>query len=226
MQTIDNMRSQGIVDPVKFLGDIHIVGVGATGSLVVDQLIRLGFGGNQIHIYDFDIVEEHNINNQLYCLEDIGKPKVQALKDTIRSRYNQIVHAHEVEVKSSDKLEGVVFVLTDTFSSRAAIMDSVFCDFNTKAIFETGLDARCFYTRTLNPCNTTHVNKFRESLGNDDDPSGAEVSACGTRQVVFPTVSIVASAIVWEFIKWINGKELGSYFWMSLDPYHTIEESL
>ena len=43
--------------------DINIIGVGAVGSYIALQLAKLGV--EKIIIWDFDVVDEHNITNQV-----------------------------------------------------------------------------------------------------------------------------------------------------------------
>ena len=54
---------------------VMVVGCGAVGSFVAESLARSGVG--HIVLVDFDVVEESNINRQLFALEStIGMPKV------------------------------------------------------------------------------------------------------------------------------------------------------
>ena len=54
---------------------IMVVGCGAVGSFAVEALARSGVGN--IILVDFDMVEESNINRQLFALDStVGKPKV------------------------------------------------------------------------------------------------------------------------------------------------------
>ena len=54
---------------------VMIVGCGAVGSFAVEALARCGIG--HLILIDFDVVEESNINRQLFALDStIGKPKV------------------------------------------------------------------------------------------------------------------------------------------------------
>ena len=61
---------------VKFI----IGGSGGIGSWIAFFLTRAGF---YVDIYDFDLVEEHNLGGQLFFADSIGKPKVKALTDVI-----------------------------------------------------------------------------------------------------------------------------------------------
>lgn len=54
---------------------VMVVGVGAVGSFAVEALARAGIG--HLILIDADMVEESNINRQLYALDStIGRPKV------------------------------------------------------------------------------------------------------------------------------------------------------
>lgn len=58
---------------------ISIAGAGGLGSNVAMCLVRSGF--KKFEIIDFDVVELSNLNRQYYFLNDVGKPKVEALKE-------------------------------------------------------------------------------------------------------------------------------------------------
>lgn len=61
--------------------EILIVGAGAIGSQVAMCLAKMGF--TDITVYDDDTVGEENVNCQWYGPSDIGKYKVEALKENI-----------------------------------------------------------------------------------------------------------------------------------------------
>ena len=70
---MDLSRHISVFNPASVKHDIHIVGVGATGSFVAMMFARMGVP--VINIYDFDDVEIHNIPNQYYDNGDLGKLK-------------------------------------------------------------------------------------------------------------------------------------------------------
>ena len=49
---MDISRSIEVFNPDVLDKDVHIIGVGATGSFVLQTLVR--FGVNEINIWDFD----------------------------------------------------------------------------------------------------------------------------------------------------------------------------
>lgn len=61
---------------------VMVVGCGAVGSFAIESLARSGVG--HLILIDFDVVEESNINRQLFALESsIGKSKVDVAKQRI-----------------------------------------------------------------------------------------------------------------------------------------------
>jgi len=67
---------------------VGIAGVGGLGSAVAIALARIGIGG--MVLVDFDVVEPSNLNRQQYFIDQIGVPKVHAMKATL-SRVNPYV---------------------------------------------------------------------------------------------------------------------------------------
>lgn len=57
---------------------IGIAGAGGLGSNCAFNLVRSGFV--KFKIVDFDVVEPSNLNRQFYFMDQIGLPKVEALK--------------------------------------------------------------------------------------------------------------------------------------------------
>lgn len=64
------------------LRDIHLIGLGGIGSYVAYNLARIG---HNLVLIDGDVVDETNVNGgQLYRTTDIGKFKVDAIKEICR----------------------------------------------------------------------------------------------------------------------------------------------
>jgi sulfur carrier protein ThiS adenylyltransferase len=61
---------------------VGIAGAGGIGSNVAVTLARLGIG--KLIIADFDIIEPADLNRQQYFIEQIGRPKVEALEENLR----------------------------------------------------------------------------------------------------------------------------------------------
>lgn len=62
---------------------VVILGVGGVGSWIATQLCQSGIG--HLVLVDDDAVERSNLNRSLYSLPDVGRDKVDALADRLRS---------------------------------------------------------------------------------------------------------------------------------------------
>jgi sulfur carrier protein ThiS adenylyltransferase len=81
------------LDPVPFDDDaavrerlaashVAVIGCGGLGSNAAAMLLRSGVG--TLTLVDFDVVEESNLNRQLFFADQLGEPKAQALSSTLR----------------------------------------------------------------------------------------------------------------------------------------------
>ncbi|MDD8026324.1 MAG: sulfur carrier protein ThiS adenylyltransferase ThiF [Acidobacteriota bacterium] len=80
---------------------VGIAGAGGLGSNAAACLARAGVG--RLIIADFDVVEPSDLNRQYYFVDQIGRPKVEALADNLR-RMNPFstYDVHTVWVDSSN----------------------------------------------------------------------------------------------------------------------------
>ena len=61
---------------------VMVVGCGAVGSFAIEALARSGVG--HLIVVDFDVIEETNINRQLFALNStVGTPKVSVAENRI-----------------------------------------------------------------------------------------------------------------------------------------------
>jgi sulfur carrier protein ThiS adenylyltransferase len=95
---------------------VGIAGCGGLGSAVAIALARVGVG--HLIFADFDIVEPSNLNRQQYFVDQIGLPKVEALRENL-SRINPYVHlTHHFERLTPDNIPyrfGTVDVMVEAF---------------------------------------------------------------------------------------------------------------
>ena len=61
---------------------VGIAGAGGLGSNCAALLVRSGF--RRLRVFDFDKVEPSNLNRQFYFLDQVGRPKVEALVDNLK----------------------------------------------------------------------------------------------------------------------------------------------
>lgn len=78
------MKSRATFDEIKTHLSKYCVGIagaGGLGSNCAVSLLRTGIG--KLVIADFDIVDSSNLNRQFYFKNQVGLPKVEALKDNL-----------------------------------------------------------------------------------------------------------------------------------------------
>lgn len=126
-QEISFMRQTEIFDPIKQSHQIVIFGAGSIGSFAALNLAKIGF--NNIVVYDFDIIENYNLPNQFYRFQDIGKFKVDALKEIIKEFTNVEIETRNEKVDYKTKLNlslNNLYILTfDTLESRKLVYDKL-----------------------------------------------------------------------------------------------------
>jgi len=186
---------------------LHIIGCGAIGSTVAENLAR--FGLTKITLYDFDIVESHNIANQMFTQEDIGKPKVVAVAEYLKKINPEI----EADIKLVDKgyvgqkLSGYVFLCVDNIDLRRQIAESCVGNDFVKAMFDFRMrltDAQHYAADWKNP---KMIEAFLKSMAFSHEEAKREtpVSACNITLSVVPTVRMIVALGVSNFINFAKG---------------------
>ncbi len=109
----------------KYVVPIIIGGAGGIGSWLALFLSRMLPPTSYILLYDFDIVEEVNMAGQLFRIQDIGKPKVHAIKDIVKdfSGYEKITMMEEKYDKESLR-SPVMFSAFDNMVARKDMFEN------------------------------------------------------------------------------------------------------
>ena len=208
VKTLNLSKSFEFFNPDKCKDRIHIIGCGSVGSTVAELLAR--FGLTKFSLYDFDVVEPHNLVNQMFVTKHIGMPKVEAVRDMLLEINPEINVKMYPKGWNSDPLEGYAFLAVDNIELRAKIVkENMYNDF-IKAMFDfrTGLtnadhfaaDWNSYKARKdfLNTMNYTH----------EDAKLNTPMSACNVSLCVAPTVRMVCNAGVTNFINFVKGEHL------------------
>jgi len=73
---------------------VAIIGCGGLGSNAAAMLVRCGVG--ELTLIDFDVVEESNLNRQLFFADQLGRAKTEALAETlVRIHADVTLHLHK-----------------------------------------------------------------------------------------------------------------------------------
>ncbi|MFC0820361.1 HesA/MoeB/ThiF family protein [Moraxella marmotae] len=92
---------------------IAIIGMGGLGSVVAPILVRAGVG--KVHLFDFDTVDDSNLQRQLlYTQADIGTPKVQAAQKALAAQNNLVVvMAHHLQLNDANIAKTLTPLMAD-----------------------------------------------------------------------------------------------------------------
>jgi molybdopterin/thiamine biosynthesis adenylyltransferase len=192
---------------------VLIGGCGADGSITAMKLARLGVG--KIIAVDPDILEKHNLENQMYTEKDLGKPKVLALKRIVNGIDKEIkIESYKKKIEDSPDnaweadyyLSCFDNVTARFYMNKCAILDS-------KPLIDAGIEGFTGTVRTIIPEKTPCLEcwpslipepKLEQSCSRDPIPS------------TFITASHASDLQVMQLIKLIFGWKIEPYLYFDL----------
>lgn len=194
------MRQKDLFDPVNQKYKVVILGAGSLGSFIALNLAKLGF--NDLTVYDFDKVEEHNIPNQFYRLDDVGKMKTEALKEIIKQFTNiDIKICNEKVTKKTQlpvDLDNIFVVTFDTLEARKMAYE-LLKDYNFK-VLDVRAGGEEYNIQTISTGEEEDLKKWEKSF----DITPTELP-CGARSIIYTNLSVASE--VCNIIKKINNDE-------------------
>ena len=206
------VKSQDFFSPDMVPERIHIIGCGSVGGCIAELLAR--FGLTKITLYDFDVVEEKNIVNQIYDYRHVGLPKVEALA-SILSDINPDIGDDlllEPEGYKDQRLSGYVFLAVDNIEVRQEIAKKYRTNPQIKAMFDIRTELTGAQHYAANWADPAQIRDLLSTMDFTHEEAKAEmpVSACGVTLGVAPTVRMVVTAAVVNFTNFVKSgrKEL------------------
>ena len=184
---MDFMRQTQIFNPDEQKNRIIVVGAGSTGSFITLNLAKLGF--KDILVYDFDKVEKHNIPNQFFRMSDVGKFKVDALKEIIVDFTGTKIKAINQKLEKDDmldlELDTIVIFCVDSMKARKEIYENL-KEFPVKLI-DTRMGGVGYQIYSLNLEDEEDKEFYDKTLNYD-----VMETPCGEKSVIFTILSIAS----------------------------------
>lgn len=216
---INIQKHMEFFDPTKLEDQVHIIGCGAIGSHLAEQLARLG--ANNIHLWDFDTVSAHNIANQNFRDKDIGTLKTHALEEIMKEINPDIeITVHDEGWKEEARISGWIFLAVDNIDIRRnIIIDNIdnpyikgYCD------IRMGLtDSQIYFA---NSSKTINLLIGTMNFSHEEAKENVPVSACGMSLSVIPTIKMATAIAI---ANWINClKEAEYYNFIMTDAFNFI----
>lgn len=191
---MDRSKVMDFFDAAEVQMRINVIGCGAIGSHVCEELARLGF--QEVHIYDFDTVSPHNITNQMFTHFDIGASKVSACADAMHAiNPDMTVVQHNEGLQHPYVCNGIIILCVDDIGLRKEIVKANQYNPNCKAIADFRMrmtDAQHYFAnknvafemeQLLNSMDFTH----------EEAKASTPVSACGVELSVVYTVKAITA---------------------------------
>lgn len=200
-------KSREFFDPETLEKPIHIIGCGAVGSTIAENLARLGV--KEIHLWDFDTVEEHNLANQMFQVKHLNMLKTDAVEDICKN-INPDITIIKHEAYTDQSLSGYIFTCPDSIKVRRTILENNMGNDYILGVF----DGRMRLTDAQHFASSWEDLTKRKALLNTMDFSDEEakeatpVSACGTSLSVCFTVRCLVSLMVANFINMFLGNPI------------------
>mgnify|MGYP000238392865 CR=1 FL=1 len=203
---MDITKSYDFFKPETCSSRIHIIGCGAVGSTVAENLVR--FGLTKITLYDFDTVEPHNIANQMFRAVDIGKPKVEALAEYLCEINPDVKKDLRIEPKgyTDQPLSGYVILCVDNIDLRRAIATRHRTNPYIRAMFDYRIrmtDAQHYAADWSDP---QQVDSFIASMefSHEEAKAATPVSACNVELSVVTTIRTIVAMGIQNFIEYLR----------------------
>lgn len=215
---MDLQKHLEFFDPINDIkAPVHVLGCGAIGSVLLEMFTRLGI--QEIHIYDFDIVEPANVANQMFMQRHIGQPKETAVIEIMKMINPEIkVIAHGKYI--NQPLRGYIFLCVDNIDLRRQITTAQKYNPYVLAVF----DFRMRLTDAQHYGADWSNEKMKDALLDTMAFSHAEaqaatpINACGSTLSIAPTVRTIVSLGVTNFINFLKGKPIKKM--ILVDTFH------
>ena len=210
MAILDLSKSYEFLKPEDVKERIHVIGCGSVGSTVAELLARYGL--TKLFLYDFDVVEPKNLANQMFRQEHIGMIKVEALTQMLCEINPEIRKTCKTFPKgyTGQNLSGYVFLCIDDIELRREIVTANRDNPHIKAMFDfrTRLTDAQHYAADWS--NMVMVKSLLNTMNfsNEDAEAATPVSACNVTLSVAPTVRLICSLGVANFVNFVKGMKI------------------
>lgn len=176
-----NLSHQAKLFNPKFARKVVLFGAGSVGSYVAFFLAKMGV--TEIEVWDGDDVASHNIPMSLYRPKDVGRYKVDALREIILEFTGVTITAKQAMYEGKEPLKNVsVISCVDTMKARSLIWSKVRMNPSVDIFLDTRIGEAYQEVFAISPCSTTDIKRYRALLFDDKE---AVRRFCGSHGVVF-----------------------------------------
>lgn len=237
MNTIE-VNQSGVIAPDKYTRfkdaewfpktktEVLIGGQGGIGSWLALFMTRAGF---RCITYDMDIVESHNLGGQLFSQDSIGKSKVTAVNNVIKSLTGDNVIGFNKIYDKESVVNQYTFSAFDNMAARKIMFNrwvEIYAN-NLNAIFIDGrLGMEHMEIFCVKANNESSIERYKKYLFED---SQIEDAACTLKQTSH-SAAMIASHMMAFFTNQMSNIATGMpirevpFFWQYLIPLNMVSD--
>lgn len=190
---IDYWRQLGLVSMDELVKQkVTIIGCGGIGSFVAPALAKLGI--TKFELWDFDLVEPHNVPNQNFVPSDVGFYKVEIVGKKLVKDYKVEVIEHR-EKWDGDDLDGIVVVAVDTMEVRHQIWKKVKFNVGVKALIDGRIGGLTVNVHSLNPTDIDDIRAYEAHLYTDKQVEDLPCTERAIIDVAYLVTALIVRAV-------------------------------
>lgn len=187
-----------IFDP-KLAPPVTVLGAGSVGGEVVVKLSQVGCA--QITVWDHDDVASHNIPMSVYRIGDLGRLKVEALREIVRDK-SGVEITPVLRRWNGEALRGSVVCCVDWMDTRIAIWERVRHNPLVDVFIDTRIAQEFVAVYAINPCDPKHVALYESRLY---PSSEAQTPMCGVHGITYVSGVAASAAVARLTDRWKGG---------------------
>lgn len=180
---------------------ITLIGAGAIGSFTVLALTKMGF--HRIHVYDFDEVSDANMSCQWFRTKDIGKPKVEALKELIQDFTEIPIDISNERYDGKQPLNGIVITSVDSMEVRKTIWEAAKKSDNVSWVIDPRMAAEYGLSFVMNPRDAKDIKAYETTLYTDEN---AVQEPCTAKSTMY-TATLMAGYVAKHVKDLVTGND-------------------
>lgn len=183
--------------------EITIGGAGGIGSWTAFLLGRIGY---TLYIYDYDIIERHNLGGQLFSLDQVGQAKVNALAENIEKfSENSNVQAINDKLDENSLITDICFSCFDNMKARKTMFEKWKASETRKVFIDGRMSAELFQIYIVIP---GREEEYEKSLFEDSE---VEEQPC-TMKATSHCASTIAGLMTAAFTNYVANEKEGVVF--------------
>ena len=187
-------RQVDLIPPQILDEQITVIGGGTIGSFTTLALAKMGF--RKIAVIDFDRVDIVNMSCQFFGFQDIGKPKVLALKESIETMTNKETIIEPIFDRwTGAKFSGIVVSAVDSLETRKEIWDAHVGNESTKIVVDARMGAEVASLYAVDPNSPRDKVAYPKTLTSDSEAVREPCTAKSTTYTAIIISGIVAQTI-------------------------------